>query len=148
MKKVIYIFLTVQSISLIHNCSYAQSNLNSVKVEFVGFNIETIMDVSCEAVNYTFNDDEKKISSFSDKADLLKFQSLLKDFKPIKAKRSFDVRGMIFFNYGNASDKYCFGVFGCFYKEGKFYYNKPLLIYLTDKLFSNHPEYLDTLRQQ
>jgi len=61
--------------------------------------------------------------------------------------RSFDTRGSITFIYGKASSKYCFNIFGYFYKDGKYYFNKQLLIFITDKISAHHPKYLDTLRQ-
>lgn len=149
MKKMIHILLIIQSILLMHHCSYGQShNLNSVTIKWVDFNIETIASVSCDAFDYTFNDEEKKVKFIFSKADLLQFQSLLNGFKPVKPLQSFDVRGSINLIYGKASNKYCFNIFGYFYKDGKYYFNKELLIFITDKVFTGHrPKYLDTLRQ-
>jgi hypothetical protein len=120
--------------------------LDSVKVEFEGFDTETVFDVSCEAFNSTFKA-TKKIKSFHNNYDLSKFNSLIKEFKP-QTKLSFDVRGAIIYYHEKKATKYCFDVFGRFYKDGRLFYNKKLLIYLTDKMYINHPKYLDTLRQQ
>ncbi|MDP9076855.1 MAG: hypothetical protein M3O71_05490 [Bacteroidota bacterium] len=126
-------------------CSAQNNKLISVKVEFAGFNIETDVDVSCEAFDGTFKETKTK-KNFNNSRDLLKFQSITKEFRQLTKKQSFNVRGIIIYSYGKTIDKYCFDTFGCFYKDGKLYYNKALLIYLTDKLFNKHPKYLDTLR--
>ena len=137
----------IMSLSFLYytKCSAQNNKLDSVKIEFAGFNIETVFDVSCEAFDGTFKGTKTK-RSFNNSRDLLKFQSLTKEFKRLTKKQSFDVRGAIVYSYGKTNEKYCFDTFGCFYKDGKLYYNKGLLIYLTDKLFTNHPEYLDTLQ--
>jgi hypothetical protein len=137
MKKVIYT-LIIQSVLLLHNYSYGQSaSLNSVTIKWVDFNIETIADVSCDAFDNSFNEGKKKV----------KFQALLNEFKPVKNMRSFDTRGSVNFIYGKNSNKYCFNIFGYFYKDGKYYFNKKLMIFISDKIFTRHPKYLDTLRQ-
>lgn len=148
MKKAFYILLLIKSIMLLHNFSYAQSSaLNSVKIKWVDFNMEAIADVNCEDFDRFFNDGEKKSKSIVNKADLLYFQSGLKEMKPVKPLRSFDVRGSVNFISGKRGVKYCFNIFGYFYKDGNYYFNKQLLIIITDKIFGHHPEYLDTLRQ-
>jgi len=147
MKKVIYT-LIIQSVLLLHNYSYGQSaNLNSVTIKWVDFNIETIADVSCDAFDNSFNEGEKKVKFIFNKTDLLQFQTLLNEFKPVKNMRSFDTRGSVNFIYGKNSDKYCFNIFGYFYKDGRYYFNKKLMIFISDKIFTRHPKYLDTLRQ-
>ncbi len=147
MKKVIYV-LIIQGVLLLHNYSYGQSyNLNSVTIKWVDFSIETFADVSCEAFDNSFNEGEKKVKFIFNKTDLLRFQSLLKELKPVKNMRSFDTRGSVNFIYGKTSDKYCFNIFGYFYRNGKYYFNKQLMIFIADKIFTHHPEYLNTLRQ-
>lgn len=147
MKKAIHILLIIQGVLLFHNNSYGQSgSLNSATIKWLDFDMKTLVDVSCDAFDHTFND-EKKLKFIFNKADLFKFQSLLKEFKESKPLRSFDVRGSINFIYGRVSDKYCFNKFGYFYKDGKYYFNKPLMIFIADKIFTQHPKYLDTLRQ-
>lgn len=148
MKNIVYILLIVFGTLFIHNKTYSQSHsLNHVKIESAGFDTETIIDVSCEAFAHTFNDGEKKIKNSYNKTDLYHFQSLILALKPVKAKKSLDVRGSITYYYGKTGTKYCFDVWGYFYKDGKYYYNKNLLIYISDKVYSYHPKYLDTLRQ-
>ncbi|WP_139235732.1 hypothetical protein [Mucilaginibacter polytrichastri] len=133
---------------LTHNCSYAQPlALNSVKIKWVDFNMEAFANVSCEDLDHSFNDGEKRSKSIFNKKDLLHFQSRLKGLKPIKPLQSFDVRGSVNLIYSKRNVKYCFDVFGHFYKDGNYYFNKQLLIYISDKIFVHHPEYLDTLRQ-
>ena len=147
MKTAIRILLVVQVVLLFHNSGYAQSgNLNSATMKWVEFNIETDVDVSCEGFEHTFND-EKKAKFIFNKADLFKFQSLFKEFKEVRPLRSFNVRGSVNFIYGKAGVKYCFNKFGYFFKDGKYYFNKPLMIFIADKIFTQHPKYLDTLRQ-
>lgn len=127
------------------HCYGQAQKLYSVRVEFEGFDTETFVDVNCEQFDSSFKK-TKKIKIFYNKPDLSKFELLLKDFKPA-TKQSLDVRGKIIYTYGKTPVKYCFTVFGCFYKEGKLYYNKKLLMLISDKIYGNHPEYLDTLRQ-
>jgi hypothetical protein len=147
MKKSIYI-LFILSVSLLHSYSYGQSStLNSVTIEWVDFSIETFADVSCESFDKSFKK-EKRVKYIFNKADLMEFQALLKGFKSVQNKQSFDTRGSINFIIGKTENKYCFNVFGYFYKNGKYYFNKQLLIFITDKIFiQHHPKYLDTLRQ-
>ena len=147
MKKLILILLILQIFLLPHIYANGQSsNLNSVTIKWVDFNIESVADVSCEAFDNSFNDGEKKVKFIFNKDDLQQFQSLLNEFKPVKKMGSFDTRGSVNFILGKAQDKYCFNVFGYFYKDGKYYFNKQLLIFITDKIFTHHPKYLDTLR--
>ena len=126
-------------------CHAQTHKLDFVKVEFEGFDTETVIDVSCETFDHTFKD-TKKIKVFYNEQDLSKFKLLTKEFKQTKPQ-SLDVRGVIVYSYGKTTVKYCFTVFGYFYSNGKFYYNKNLLIYLSDKVYTRHPKYLDTLRQ-
>jgi len=148
MKKVIHILLIIQGVLFMLNCGYAQSlSVRSVTIKWVDFDIETIADVSCAVFDNSFNNGEKKTKFIFNKADLFQFQSLLKEFKPVKRLQSFDVRGSVNFIYSKANDKYCFNKFGYFYKDGNYYFNKLLLIFITDKIFTHHHEYLDTLRQ-
>ncbi|HEY4198684.1 MAG TPA: hypothetical protein VGM63_24250 [Mucilaginibacter sp.] len=147
MKKVISVLLIIQGVLLFYNNSYGQSgNLNSATIKWLDFNMESIVDISCETFDHTFND-EQKVKFIFNKADLFKLQSLLKKSKEVRPLRSFDVRGSINFIYDNAKDKYCFNIFGYFYKGGKYYFNKSLMILIADKIFKQHPKYLDTLRQ-
>lgn len=148
MKSVNNIFLCLVAILLSCSIGFAQNKtLSSVKLEAVSFDIETVIDISCEQFENTFNEHrEKTKNTISNANDLTKFQSLTKEFKLLTKKQSFDVRGKIEYHYGTATEKYCFDVFGVFYKDGKLYYNKKLLIYITDKLYKHHPRYLDTLR--
>jgi hypothetical protein len=140
MKIAVRTFLLVQLSFLWCTVGYAQINkLDSVKVEFEGFNTETDIDVSCEAFNSVFKS-TKKTKSFYKEHDLSKFNALIKEITP-QAKRSFDVRGAIIYYYEKKTTKYCFDVFGYFYKDGQLFYDKKLLIYLTDKLYNYHPKY-------
>ncbi len=148
MKKEIYILLAIQVVLPLHNRSYGQSaTLTSATIKWVDFDIETIADVSCDDFENSFKDTYKAKFIFN-KADLLQFHSLANNFKPVKNMRSFDTRGSIGLIYGKTTEKYCFTKFGYFYKDGNYYFNKQLLILITDKIFANHhPKYLDTLRQ-
>ena len=140
------VFVVTLIYSLCNLTCYAQAHhLDSVKVAIEGFNTESIEDVSCEDFNYYFKK-TKKIKVFRDVNDLTKFKLLTKHLKQT-AKHSLDVRGTITYYYINKPVKYCFTVWGYFYNAGKFYYNKTLLIYISDKIYNNHPRYLDTLRQ-
>ncbi|MCO5950569.1 hypothetical protein NAF19_26970 [Mucilaginibacter sp. RT5R15] len=148
MKITVNIFLCLIAILLsCVTCLAQNKKLNFVKLEAVSFDIETVFDISCEQFENTFNEHhEKTKNTISNTNDLTKFQSLTKEFKLLTKKQSFDVRGKIEYHYGITIEKYCFDVFGVFYKDGKLYYNKKLLIYITDKLYKHHPHYLDTLR--
>jgi hypothetical protein len=126
-------------------CNAQTSKLDSVKVEVEDFDTETVFDMSCENFDSSFRN-TKKIMKFNNESDLLKFKGLLKYFKQQKS-RSIDVRGSIIYYYTNKSIKYCFSEFGVFYNNGRYYYNKELLMYITDKFYGHHPKYLDTLRQ-
>jgi hypothetical protein len=147
MKFAFYTILIILLSFLGSSKCHAQSpQLNSVKIEFEGFDTETVIDVSCEAFDYTFKN-TKKVKVFYDEQDLSKFKLFASGFKQTKPQ-ALDVRGVITYNYDKTAIKYCFTVFGSFYSNGKFYYNKDLLIYLSDKVYTRHPKYLDTLRQQ
>ena len=147
MKKSILILLILQILLLPHNYTNGQSpNLNSVTIKWIDFNMESVVAVSCEEFD-NFNNGEKKVKFIFNKDDLQRFKSLLNEFKPVKKMGSFDTRGSVDFILGKARDKYCFNVFGYFYKDGKYYFNKQLLIFITDKIFTHHPKYLDTLRR-
>jgi hypothetical protein len=142
----IRIFLLALTLFIFKNIGYAQvPKLDSVKVEFQGFHTETFYDVSCEAFDETF-DDTRRIQTFYKQDDLSKFSTFKQYFK-LQKKHSIDVRGAIVFYYKKRSIKYCFDLVGRFYKDEKFYYNKKLLIYISDKLYTNHPKYLDKLRE-
>ena len=130
-----------------HNNSYGQSaNLRSATLEEIDFSIETIRDINCEELG-KFSEKEKKVKFIFNDADLVQLQSLYKAFKEVKPIPSFDVRGSVNFIFGKAHEKFCFNMFGIFSKDGKYYFNKELLIFITNKLYKSHPEYLDTLRQ-
>jgi len=142
--KTFYIILFAQILVLSCNASFGQVHKpDSIKVEFEGFNTETVFDVTCEAFASTFTE-TKKVKVLCNQRDLSRFELLKKDFKQAKA-RSFDVRGTITYIYGKILNKYCFDLFGYFYKDGKLYSNKNLLIAISDKIYTNHPKYLDTL---
>jgi len=129
-----------------HGRSYGQAHkLDSVRVEFEGFGTETPFDISCDDFSRSFKK-TKKIKAFYNKDDLSQFELLKKDLKPT-TEQSMDIRGQIIYSYGQSSNKYCFTVFGCFYTDGKQYYNKQLLMFISDKMYGDHPKYLDTLRQ-
>ena len=138
---------TILIMLLFELCFAQKSKLDYVKVESVGFYTETPYDVSCEVFSSIFKD-SKKVKTFHDEQELSKFELLTKDFKSYTKNRSFDVRGTIVYSYGKTNTKYCFDTFGYFYKDGKLYFNKKLLIYISDKIYTNHPKYLDTLRNQ
>lgn len=121
------------------------SKLDSVRVEFEGFDTETAFAINCEQFNFSFKK-SKKVKTFFNEYDLAGFELFKKNFKPAE-NQSLDVRGAIIYSYGKKHVKYCFTVFGCFYKDGKLYYNKALLMFISDKISGNHPKYLDTLRQ-
>lgn len=145
MKNVFYRLLIVQTLLLCFSGGFSQSHkLDSVKIEFEGFDTETVFDVTCDAFNNTFIG-TKKNKVVHQERNLIEFESLRKNFEPAK-DRSFDVRGKITFRYGAKAVQYCFDTFGYFYKAGKLYHNKKLLIAIADNLYSNHPKYLDTLR--
>jgi hypothetical protein len=145
MKKACYKILFVQALLLNYSASFAQTHkLDSVKVEFEGFYTETVFDIACNAFDSMFLK-TKKTKVIYEGRDLSSFESLKTNFKHTK-ERSLDVRGKIIYHYGKETAKYCFDVFGYFYKEGKLYYNRKLLIAVSNNLYSNHPQYLDTLR--
>jgi hypothetical protein len=145
MKNVFYRVLFVLIFLIGNRKCFSQGHKpDSVKVEFEGFYTETIADVTCEAFDNTFLK-SKKIKTVHQKQSLLEFESLRKNFVPAK-NRSFDVRGKITYRYGKQAAQYCFDTFGYFYKDGKLYHNKKLLIAIADNIYSNHPKYLDTLR--
>ena len=145
--KIYFVIILVTLLSFLRcvECHGQTHKLDSVKVTFEGFYTETFVDVSCEAFNSTFKD-TKKVKVFYNEQDLSKFKLLTAKFKPAKSQ-SMDVRGEIIYNYGKIPIKYCFTVFGYFYKNGKTFYNKDLLIYISDRFYRHHPKYLDTLRQ-
>ncbi|SDE94144.1 hypothetical protein SAMN05216464_11110 [Mucilaginibacter pineti] len=146
MKKALYKIFFVQLLLLSYSTGFAQIHKpDSVKLEFEGFDTETVYAIPCDAFDYIFLK-TKKIKIINKQQDLSKFESLRKNFKQAK-ERSFDVRGKITYHYGNKAAKYCFDTFGFFYKDGKLSYNKKLLMAISDNIYSNHPEYLDTLRQ-
>jgi hypothetical protein len=145
MVKAFYATLFVLLLTFICKVSFGQVHKPvSVKIEFQGFDKETFADVSCEDFATSFLK-TKKIKVMNDSHDLSRFELLKNDFKEAK-NRSFDVRGSITYSYSKASSKYCFDVFGYFYKDGKLYSNKNLLIAISDKIYTDHPKYLDTLR--
>ncbi|MDB5157582.1 MAG: hypothetical protein JWR50_2289 [Mucilaginibacter sp.] len=145
MIKPIFIVFLVTTLSISQIVTFAQiRKLDSVKLEFEGFNTETIIDVTCDAFDHTFKN-TKKIKLVRDKSNLFEFISQIKTFKKLKDK-SIDVRGKIIYYYGEETSTYCFDIFGRFYKDGKLYYNKNLLIVISNNLYTNHPKYLDTLR--
>ena len=145
MKNPFYRILFVQMLLLgCSNCFSQNQKLDSVKVEFEGFYTETVIDVTCDAFNNTFLK-TKKMKVVRQKQRLLEFESLRKNFERAKDK-SLDVRGKVTYCYRAKAVKYCFDIFGYFYKDGKLYYNKKLLVAIADNLYSNHPKYLDTLR--
>ena len=148
MKISISIILIALLSFLCSNAGHAQKDkLDHVRVEFEGFQTETVVDVSCDAFNSTFKD-TKKVKVFNDEHDLSILRLLTKEFTPYSKNRSLDVRGTIVYDYGETTIRYCFDTFGNFYKDGKLYYNKKLLIYISDKIYANHPKYLDTLHYQ
>ncbi len=145
MKNIFYPILFVQLLLLICSNGFSQNHkLDSVKVEFEGFYTETIADVTCDAFDNTFLK-SKKVKVVRQKQSLLEFESLRKNFEKAN-NRSFDVRGKVTYCYGVKTIKYCFDTFGYFYVDGKLYHNKRLLIAIADNLYTNHPQYLDTLR--
>jgi hypothetical protein len=118
--------------------------LDSVKLESEGFNTESFTDVTCEAFDDSFKE-TKKIKVTHQKAQLSNLTLLVKGLKKVQGK-SIDVRGKVTYYYGRSLNSYCFDVFGRFYKDGRFYYSKDLLIAISNILYSTHPNYLDTLR--
>jgi hypothetical protein len=147
MKKIISVLLIILGMLLFYNNSYGQSgDLKSATIKWIDFSTETTVAISCEDFEHIFADKEKAKFIFN-KADLFKFQSFVKEFKEVRTLQSFDVRGSINFIYGNVAYKYCFSKFGYFYKDGKYYFNKSLMLLIADKIFKQHPKYLDTLRQ-
>ena len=145
MAKISSILLLLSCFVCVFGCQQ-KSDLTSVKISAVDFDIETPFDVNCDLFEQSFGKEKKDIV-FANKADLLHFQSLLKQFKVVKKLQSFDVRGIVNFYDDDHGEKYCFDKFAYFYKDGKYYFNKQLLIFITDRLYKSHPEYLDTLRQ-
>jgi hypothetical protein len=147
MKKAIHaILITWAVLTMCSTCKSQSDKLEFVKIECQDFDTETFVAISCEAFDGTFTDTEKQ-AIFHNHQYLETFKSLASGFK-LAEQRSFDVRGTIVYGYKKTAVKYCFDKFGYFYKDGKMYYNKKLLIYISDRIYGNHPEYLDTLRQQ
>lgn len=145
MKKILYKILFVNLLLLSRSVSFAQAHrIDSVKIEFEGFYTETFFAVTCDAFDNMFLK-TKKVITLHKGQSLSNMASLQKDFKLTK-QRSLDVRGKITYHYGNRVVKYCFDEFAYFYKDGKFYFNKKLLIAISNCLYSDHPQYLDTLR--
>lgn len=146
MKKLSLVLLLIITVVVSWTDGYAQSkSLSRVKIEISDFNIETVVDIDCEHFGHGFSG-ETQTKMVTDKEGLLQFQSLIKRSVPARDQKSIDVRGSITFNYGNADSKYCFDRFGRFYHDGKFYFNKDLLIYIVDKVYSEHDKYMDTLK--
>ncbi len=130
---------------LSYGLSFGQTHkLDSVKIEFEGFFTETIIDVPCDAFDYSFKE-TKKVKIIHDKTQLSLFNTQLKNLQHITNK-PLDVRGKITYHYRNSNRKYCFDKFGKFYRNGQVFYNKKLLIAISDILYSNHPDYLNTLK--
>lgn len=145
MKNVFRKILSVQILLLSCNAGFAQIHrLDSIKVEFEGFYTETVFNVNCDAFDNTFLNTKKSKIIYNSR-DLSTFESLKKNFKQTR-ERSFDVRGKVTYHYGKRSVKYCFDVFAYFYKDGKLYYNKKLLIAISNNFYSGYPRYLDSLR--
>lgn len=127
-------------------CFGQPHKLDSIKIDFEGFDTETPYDIACDAFDYTFSK-TKETKTLTQRQTLLRFEFLAKKFESATTQ-SFDVRGHITYYYHSKPIKYCFGVFGMFYRDGKLYNNKQLLIAISDSFYSNHPSYLDTLKQQ
>ncbi|RFZ92339.1 hypothetical protein D0C36_12975 [Mucilaginibacter conchicola] len=145
MTRVLYSALITQIFLLSYSLSFGQVHKpDSVKIECEGFDTESFTDVSCDAFDYSFRD-SKKVKRIRDKANLSLFNAQRGNFKKTKSN-SIDVRGKITYHFGKTNEKYCFDVFGKFYRNGEFYYNKKLLIAIADNIYSKHPAYLDTLR--
>jgi len=103
MRKIFYTILFVQLLLLICGTGFSQNHkLDSVKVEFEGFNTETVIDVTCNAFNNTFLK-TKKIKVVRQQRSLREFESLRQNFEHAK-DRSFDVRGKIT-HYQNKSPR-------------------------------------------
>jgi hypothetical protein len=145
MKNTLCLALVTLMFLLTHKIGFGQNRQpDSIKVEFEGFNTETFASVTCDAFDHTFLK-TKKVKLIRTGEDLIELESLVTNFKYSKEK-SLDVRGKVTYYYGMKTSKYCFDVFGAFYKDGRLYYNKKLLIAISEYMYSNHPEYLDTLR--
>lgn len=125
------------------NC-FSQNNnkLSFVKIEFTGFNIETLYCIDCDDFEHLFNA-SKKIKTIKTHKDLLAFISLQKQFSKNYYTKDIDTRGSITFKYGLKEEKYCFDEFGTFYLNGSTYKNKALLALISDIVYGNHPDYLD-----
>jgi len=141
----IKLLLIVTCLTCIYSSCYSQnSKLLSVKAECGGFFTETVMNLDCDNFRRQFKE-TMSVKSFASLQDVYQFNSLIKKFKKQEMPTNVDIRGIMTLNYKKESVKYCFDLFGRFYKDGKAYQNTKLLSYISDKLYSDHPQYLDTL---
>lgn len=132
-------------LSCIFSSCYSQrKKLSSVKVECGGFFTETVMNVDCNNFRKQLKE-TMTVKSFTARQEVSEFDSYIKKFKKQVMPINVDIRGILTLNYKKASVKYCFDVFGRFYRDGQAYQNTKLLSYISDKLYSDHPKYLDTL---
>ncbi len=138
-------FFALYLTATISSLCYAQNKqLTLVKIEFQGFDTETIFDVDCDRFHQTFKE-TMSTRTFTKKSDLVQFQSYRSRFRMIKSC-SGDIRGTITFKDGEKSTRYCFDTFGRFFIGNKVYQNINLLSFISDKLYRDHPVYLDTLK--
>lgn len=132
---------------------YAQSKqrLSSVHIEFSGFNIESFTRVNCGEYSRKMS---TKSRTFKTKKDIRNFDSLALLFtlkqttfslSSEKMNSNIDTRGTIVFKYDQSYTYYCFDTFGNFFSNGETYENKKLFIYIIDRLYSEHPAYMDKL---
>ena len=129
----------------IDNMCYSQSNkLLSVKIECEGFFTETIINVDCNSFRQQFKE-TMKVKVIKDRNEVADFNSLVQMLKKKETPKNIDIRGILTLNYSKKKLQYCFDTFGMFYKDGKAYQDIKLLTHISDKLYSNHPKYLDSL---
>jgi len=127
----------------LNTCFSQQRRIDSIRIDIESLDTESFYDISCSDFDNSFRD-TKKIKTFRDRQTLSDFNISLKGFTLSKFK-SIDVRGKITI-YGDRLEKYCFGQFAQFYKDGKLYFNKKLLILILEKVYGVHEKYLDTLQ--
>ena len=133
---------------IVHSMCYSQSNkLLSVKIECEGFFTETIMNVDCNSFRQQFKE-TMKVKVLTNRNEVAGFNSLIKILKKKEAPKNIDIRGILTLNYSRKRIQYCFDTFGMFYKDGKAYQDIKLLSHISDKLYSNHPKYLDSLSSE
>lgn len=118
-----------------------ESNIKYAKIQFEGFYTESFTRIDCDMFDESFRK-TKKNKVLTNRKDLKKLDSLMHCFAKEKHKE-IDVRGKITIYYKGEQKTYCFDTIGFFNKDGATFYNKDLLVYISDKVYGYHPEDLN-----